>query len=82
MAGLPSREAPRLCVLCEDEVPEKHYWVGHPLTPFTLAVCPECFTWRESWDIIADQYFDTQVDHWQAVWGKDFPNGPPLPSFD
>lgn len=32
----------------EDEVSEKHYWVGHLLTPFTLAVRPECLTWSES----------------------------------
>ena len=77
MAGLPSWEAQRLCIVCEDEVPDEHYVVSHPLTPLTLAACYECFSWRETWDDLADEYFFSHVDRWQDLWKRDFGEGRP-----
>ncbi len=48
--NLPSWEASRICLVCEDEVPEEHFVISHLLTPLTLAVCYECFSWRDTWD--------------------------------
>ena len=70
--NLPSWETSRICMVCEDEVPDQHFVVGHLLTPLTLAVCYECFSWRETWDELADEYFVDHVERWQHLWKKDF----------
>jgi hypothetical protein len=44
MPDSPSSEASRICLVCEDEVPDEHFVVGHLLIPLTLAVCYECFS--------------------------------------
>ncbi len=78
MADLPSWEVSRLCMVCEDEVPDEHYVVSHLLTPLTLAVCYECFSWRDTWDDLADEYFDGHVDRWKHLIEKKFgEDGPP-----
>lgn len=78
-SGLPSWEASRLCTVCEDEVPAEHYVVSHLLTPLTLAVCYECFSWRDTWDDLANEYFDDHVDRWKRLvktkFGEDDPPG-------
>ncbi|MBA4115029.1 MAG: hypothetical protein H0X71_01030 [Rubrobacter sp.] len=72
MAGLPAWEASLLCMVCDDEVPDEHFVVSHLLTPHSLAVCYECFSWRDTWDHLADEYFFTHVDHWKDLCGKKF----------
>ena len=49
-------------MVCEDEAYDEHYVVSHLLTPLTLAVCYECFSWRDTWDDLAEEYFDDPVD--------------------
>lgn len=70
--NLPSWEASRTCLVCEDEVPEEHFVVGHLLTPLAHAVCHECFSWREPWDELADEYFFDHVERWQDLWRREF----------
>ena len=70
--NLPSWEASRICLVCEDEVPDEHFVVSHLLTPLTLAVCYECFSWRDTWDNLADEYFFDHVQRWQGIWKKEF----------
>ena len=62
MASFPSWDVSRPCLVCEDGVPEEHYVVSHFLAPLTLAVCYECFSWRDTWDDLAEEYFDNPVD--------------------
>lgn len=38
-------------------MPDEHLVVGHLLIPLTLTVCYECFSWRDTWDELADEYF-------------------------
>ena len=75
MPGFPPWEASRLCTICDDEVHDEHFVVSHLLTPLTLAVCNECFSWRGTWDDLADEFFDDHVDRWQALLRRDFGNG-------
>jgi hypothetical protein len=35
-------------MVCEDEAYDEHYVVSHLLAPLTLAVCYECFSWRDT----------------------------------
>jgi len=49
-------------MVCEDEAYDEHYVVSHLLAPLTLAVCYECFSWRDTWDDLAEEYFDDHVD--------------------
>ena len=42
--NLPSRENARICTVCEEEVPEEHFVLGHLITPLTLAVCYDYFS--------------------------------------
>lgn len=70
--NLPSWEASRICLVCEDEVPEEHFVVSHLLTPLTLAVCYECFSWRDTWDDLADEYFFDHVGRWKDLRRKEF----------
>lgn len=46
--NLSPREASRLCTVCEGELPDEHYVVGHLFNPLTLTVCYECFSWRDT----------------------------------
>lgn len=48
VSNLPSWEASRIRLVREDEVPDEHFMVSHLLTPLTLAVCYECFSWRDT----------------------------------
>ena len=70
--NLPSWKASRICLVYKDEVPDEHYVVGHLLTPLTLAVCYECFSWRDTWDDLADEYFLDHVERWQDLRKKQF----------
>ena len=54
-------------MVCEGEVPDEHYVVGHLLTPLTLAVCYGCFSWRDTWDELAEAYFFDHVDRWKDL---------------
>ncbi len=62
MAGLPSWAVYRLSMVCEDAVPDEHYVVSHLLTPLTLAVCCDCFSWRDTRDDLAKEYFEDRVN--------------------
>lgn len=72
MPDSPSSEASRICLVCEDEVPDEHFVVGHLLTPLTLAVCYECFSWRDTWDELADEYFFDHAERWQGIRKAEF----------
>ena len=74
--NLPPWPTTRICTVCEDEVPEEHYVVGHLLTPLTLAVCYECFSWRDTWDDLADEYFLDHVERWRDIRRREFGDGP------
>ena len=64
-------------MVCEDEVPKEHFVVNHLLTPLTLAVCYECSARRDTWDDLADEYFDLHMERWQDLWRRDFGDGRP-----
>jgi hypothetical protein len=49
-------------MVCEGEAYNEHYVVSHLLAPLTLAVCYECFSWRDTWDDLVEEYFDDPVD--------------------
>ena len=72
VSNLPSWEASRICLGCEDEVPDEHCVVGHLLTPLSLAVCYECFSWRDTRDNLADEYSLDHVERWRDLRKKQF----------
>ena len=58
--------------VCDDEVPDEHYVVSHLLTPLTLTVRHESFSWRDTWDDLADEYFEDHVNHWNRLIKRKF----------
>ena len=49
-----------------------HNVVSHLLASFTLAVCHEKHSWRDTWDDLADEYFEDHVDRLKHLVERKF----------
>ena len=57
----------RICAVCGEETEGVYFRVGHLLSPHKLAVCKDCFDGRNTWMLLADEYFSDYVDHYKEM---------------